>query len=212
MPMMNANPVYGIDTVLDSMVETSGGYILKSHNSIIMDKDNPWVLVHYGMDPLQDIDEDGNPVVLSLPFLFNIKIQFISDSSIDSRYAIQISGDNINGTDTILVSLLNWGIGESPGIIDIITDKKLIIECGNGVGLFMQLRLYNTPTNPSYIADIYVYAKMMEEPTEEPIEENNESNDNKVIDYKELVKATMDEDAIYNRDDYDDGSDDNLNY
>ena len=219
MPLMNNNPVYGIDTILDSRVETSAGYILKSHNTIIMDKDNPWVLVHYGMDPLQDIDENGNPVILSLPFIFDIKLQFITDDNDSGKYGMQISGEEINGINTIFVSLINWGVGETPGIIDIITDKKLIIDCGNGVGLFMQLRLYNTPTNPSYIADLYIYSKIIEEllvedddeSSVEITEESSDNTDSKIIDYKDLVKESMREDALYNRDDYDDGEDDKYN-
>ena len=226
MPLINNNPIYGMDNKLDVVPYSSDECITKYHESFLLGKNNPWILLNCGMDPLQTVDENGNINILSEPFIFQVKIQFVVDDENDNQYMIQYSGgvDETTGVDIIYVSLINWNIGDSPGVVDIITDKKEIIDCGNGISLLMQMRLYNTPTSDWYIIDFYLCSKIMDVEVynntynlnneEDQIDNKQEDNIVQMKDYKELMNDVIrdsDNDAIYNRDDYDDGSDETLN-
>lgn len=160
MPLISNEPLFGRDNLIDCVVINSDNSILKYHNTIIMDKNNPSVLLSYGMEPLQESDDSGNITILSLPLMFQIQIRFLNDESNSKSFMIQYSRGN-DDNNTTIVNLINWSLKSKTDIVDIITPKKDIIDCGNGVKISLQMRICNA--EQAYVIDTFLYSKLEEE-------------------------------------------------
>ena len=146
-------------------------YILKVHDRIIMNQDTPTVDIHYGIDSIEPIINNLNSnddstsngisnILNTSPAVeFSINVAFIDDDSIDADHAIRFtSGDNDDSVE-IKIMMLNWGLNMVPDkFTDIATKRQKLIDCGNGVGLYLEMIINGSPVSNSYIMDIYIWS------------------------------------------------------
>lgn len=197
MPLISTNPIHGMDNMVDSVVTTYGDYVLKAYNRFIMNSENPFTTIHYGFDPIQHTNADGNISIDSMPFMFSLVFQFIEDEETESKNLIQFYGDpNNTDTTTIFINFINWDIGTGPSTItDIVTKKKQLIDCGNGVGIFMELGIFGTPGSGSFTFDVYIYSKIIDpKMLEASISEEDTVLEDQISMFKDEDKDNTDDD------------------
>lgn len=191
MPLISTNPVYGLDNPVDSIVVTTDDYVLKAYNRFIMNADNPWTRIQYGFDPIQVMDDaTGQITVKSMPFMFNLIFQFIEDPELVEKHnLIQFAPDSEDESN-IIVSFINWDIEHGPSTMtDLMVQKKQLLDCGNGVGIFLDLAIFGTPSSGSFSMDVYLYSKIMDpakvaQSLDDDYENNNTSDeDHTIIDF-----------------------------
>ena len=191
MPLMPMNPVVGLDNFVDSVVVATDNFLLKKHNTFIMNNDNPFTKIQYGFDTLQIMNANGE-FEMSESFMFNLALEFIKDEEEfkDKTHMIQYHADTDQmGVNTIYVSFINWIVGAN-SVVNVATEKKKLIDCGNGVSLFIEFRIFAT-AKESFVVDVFLWAKVVdknllkqslsndneEQPVEETTEEESDNDE-----------------------------------
>lgn len=214
-------PVQGINNPIITAITVNEDYVLKDHKRFIMNKDNKSTMIYYKFDTLSMVDQTNNEVrVVGLPFEFFLHFSFHDDKNIDKDHNIQISAsEDDQGRCIINITMLNWWIDQGPQkYTDMVTNMKQILDCGNGVGVFMQLAINGSPNSGSLMYDAFIYSKVIDEEKEKEYEkdlhigkdeeDDKESDDDKVIQFNKNKEAEpeIEEPELENTDqDNDDG-------
>ena len=165
MPRIFSEPIFGIHNNVTATVITEDDYILKNSSRLIMNSLNRKSSINYEFEPIQSVNPETNNIQVSgMPFSFIVAIEFIEDEENENKMQIAFNSSQNDDETVININMLNFDLDNAGTLpVDITTMKKMILDCGNGVGVFIEIHVCCNPGSSSYCIEINLYSKIVDE-------------------------------------------------